>query len=218
MLKYILFDLDGTITEPSLGITNSAKYALEKLGIKVNNNQDLLFFIGPPLMETFKEYYGFDDNMATLAVEKYREHYKDIGMMQCELYPSIEKLLIELKNMGYTLAIATCKPKIFAVPILKHFNLDKYFTYIAGASIDGNISLKEEVIQDALNNLNVTNNQEVIMIGDRKHDVIGAKKHNIDCIGVLYGYGSKQEFIDCNCKYIVNDVLDILELIKKVEQ
>lgn len=214
MIKYVLFDLDGTITEPAEGITNSARYALEQFGIKVKSNTELLAFIGPPLQDSFKDFYGFDDKKAKEAVLAYREHYKEIGMLQCTLYPNIELLLKTLKERNYTLAIATSKPEVFAIEILKHFKLDGYFDFIAGASLDMKRCKKEDVINHALKNLNITNTNEVIMIGDRKHDVLGARIHNIDCIGVLYGYGSKEEFLDCKCKYIVNETLDILEILK----
>lgn len=214
MLKYVFFDLDGTIIEPAKGITNSAKYALEKYGINVKSNDELLPFIGPPLMDSFKQFYGFDDKKANEAVSYYREYYKEKGIFECSLYPHIITLLKKLKDKGYTLIIATSKPELFAIEILKHFRIDNYFSFVAGASMDGKISKKEDVIKYALNHLNINDSTEVIMVGDRMHDVIGARKNNIDCIGVLYGYGSEQEFVNCNCKYIVSNQLDILEILK----
>ena len=214
MIRYVLFDLDGTIIEPAEGITNSAKYALEYFNINVKSNNELLNFIGPPLLDSFKDYYGFDDNKALEAIKIFRKYYQDIGILQCSLYPNIKILLNNLKERGYILAIATSKPQVYATKILKHFNIDKYFTLIAGASLDGKISKKADVIKYALDTLNIKNNHEVIMVGDRMHDVIGAQFHNIDCIGVLYGYGSKEEFIDCNCNYIISNPLDILEILK----
>ena len=214
MIEYVFFDLDGTITEPSEGITNSAKYALEKFGVHVKSTAELLPFIGPPLQESFQEFYGFDLHTSMRAVKLYRKHYKDHGIYQCSLYENIEELFIKLKERVYKLAVATSKPEKYAVKILKHFNLDKYFDFIAGATFGTTRCRKGEVIKHALDNLNISDNSKVIMIGDRKHDVLGAKLHNIDTIGVLYGFGSLEEFKEVDCKYIVSNTLDILEILK----
>ena len=214
MIEYVFFDLDGTITEPSEGITNSAKYALEKFGVHVKSTAELLPFIGPPLQDSFQEFYGFDLHTSMRAVKLYRKHYKDHGIYQCSLYDNIEELFIKLKERGYKLAIATSKPEKYAEKILKHFNLDKYFDFIAGATFSAIRCKKSEVIKHALDNLNITDSSKVIMVGDRKHDVLGAKEHNIETIGVLYGFGSIEEFEEVNCKYVVSKALDILEILK----
>lgn len=214
MIKYVFFDLDGTITEPADGITSSARYALEQFGIKVKSNTELLAFIGPPLQDSFKNFYGMDEKMAFEAVKIYRKHYLENGIFKCSLYPNIVTLLRKLKELGYILVVATSKPQPYAIDILKHFNILDYFTFVSGASLDTKRSKKEDIIKYAMENLNIKDSSQIIMIGDRKFDVIGARKHNIDCIGVLYGYGNLQEFLDENCKYIVKDVLDILNILK----
>ena len=153
MYKYVFFDLDGTITDPAEGITSSAAYALKKYGVNVKSNAELLSFIGPPLQDSFKDFYGFDAETAMEAVRLYRKHYKDHGIFQCYVYENIEKLLIELIKRGYKLAVATSKPEEYAIDILKHFNLDKYFNFIAGATFDTKRCKKGDVIKHALNNL-----------------------------------------------------------------
>lgn len=213
MYKYLFFDLDGTIVEPSKGIVNSILYALDKLEVKDVNPNDLLKFIGPPLEYSFMNFLGFSEQKADEAVRLYREYYKDKGINECHLYEGIDKLIINLANKGYKIVLATSKPEPFAIRIIERFNLLPYFTCIAGATLDGKVKKKEDVINNALKRLNITNLNEVIMIGDRKHDIIGANINNLDSIGVLYGFGNKQEFIEHKATYIVNTVTDLYDLI-----
>lgn len=210
MYKYIFFDLDGTLTDPGIGITNSVAYALDKYNIKVEDKKKLNIFIGPPLQDSFKMFYGFDDEKAMEAVEYYREYFKDKGLYENEVYPNIYELLEELKRRNKKLVVATSKPEVFTHKILDYFNLSKYFDFVAGATLDGSRSKKADIIRYAIEGLNIENKNDVIMIGDRKHDIIGANQNNIDSIGVLYGYGSIEELKDAKATYIAKEVLDIL--------
>ena len=207
--KYILFDLDGTITEPGLGITNSIMYALNKMGISVSDRSELYKFIGPPLWESFQNFYGFSNDEADKAVEYYREYYKDKGMLECTINEGIEPLLQNLRTNGKSLIVATSKPEIFAKQVLSNFNLDSYFNYIAGSNLDRTRSEKDEVISYALESCKINDKQFAIMIGDRKHDITGARKNNIRSIGVLFGYGSREELENAGADYIAENAKDI---------
>ena len=201
--KNILFDLDGTITDPALGITNSVMYALEKYGIKVKERSELYKFIGPPLAGSFSEYFGFSKEEAVRAVEIYREYFSKKGLFENKVYPGIEKMLAKLKNSGAKIYLATSKPEVFAKQIIEHFNLDKYFTAISGSELNGNRVEKEAVIEYVLKNYNI---DSAVMVGDRSFDIIGAKKNGIDSVGVLYGYGDKEELAEAGADYIAENV------------
>ncbi len=207
--KHILFDLDGTLTDPEIGITNSVMYALKKYGIVVNDRSELHKFIGPPLWDSFEKYYGFSKEEAKTAVEFYREYYRDKGIFENFVYDGFNTLLNLLKDNGKNLIVATSKPEVFAKQILEYFDLAKYFTYIAGSNLDGTRVKKAEVISYALESCNITNLSEVIMIGDREHDILGAKKVGIASIGVLFGYGDKKELEQAGADLIVNTVEEI---------
>lgn len=201
--KNILFDLDGTITDPALGITNSVMYALEKYGIKVKERSELYKFIGPPLAGSFSEYFGFSKEEDVRAVEIFREYFSEKGLFENKVYPGIEKMLAKLKNSGAKIYLATSKPEVFAEQILEHFNLDKYFTAISGSELNGNRVEKEAVIEYVLKNYNIDN---AVMVGDRSFDIIGAKKNGMDSVGVLYGYGTKEELAEAGADYIAENV------------
>ena len=153
--KNILFDLDGTLTDPGVGITNSVAHALRKYGITVDDNRELFKFIGPPLHESFEAYYGFSKDEAFTAVEYYREYYRDRGIFENLLYDGIPDLLKFLHSRGHILAVATSKPEIFAKQILDHFTLGKYFTCITGSNLDGTRTKKAEVIDYALSSCGI---------------------------------------------------------------
>ena len=209
MYKYILFDLDGTITDPGEGITNSVAYALDKFNIKVSDKTSLYKFIGPPLIESFMEFYNFSKEDAIKATALYREYYKDKGIFECELYDYIDELLKKLKDSGYKVILATSKPQEFAERILEHFDILKYFYFVAGASMDESRNKKDQVIKYAIDNMPIEDVELSIMIGDRKHDVLGARVHGIKTIGITYGYGSREEFIENNAAYILNSPKEI---------
>ncbi len=207
--EYVLFDLDGTLTDPATGITNSIMYALKKYSIEVNDRCELYKFIGPPLWDSFEKYYGFSKDEANTAVEYYREYYRDKGIFENFVYEGLEDLLKKLNDKNMTLIVATSKPEVFANQILEHFDIAKYFTYVAGSNLDGTRIKKDEVIKYALQSCSIKDLSKAIMIGDREFDVIGAKKAGIKSIGVLYGYGDRSELENAGADYIVDTVADI---------
>ena len=209
MYQYVLFDLDGTLTDPGLGITNSVMYALRKFGINVSDRSQLYPFIGPPLRDSFRVYYGFSDEQCERAVRYYREYFKKSGMFENEVYDGICELLTRLKASGRTLVVATSKPEVFALEILRHFDLYKYFDFVAGATLNDVRNQKAYIIKYALETLNITEKTSAIMIGDRKHDIIGAKETGLDSIGVLYGYGTYDELKNAGATYIADTPADI---------
>ena len=215
MIKYILFDLDGTLTDPMEGITNSVAYSLKCFGIETENKRELCKFIGPPLKFSYMNFYGFDSDKAEKAVGKYREYFAPKGKFENKVYDGIYELLDYLKNIGYRLAVATSKPYVYSVDILKHFNLYDYFDFVAASELDGRRTDKAEVIAYGLNNLGITSN-DAIMIGDRKHDIIGAKKNNVKSIGVLWGYGGIEELKEAEAHYIVSDIKELKEILTKL--
>jgi phosphoglycolate phosphatase len=208
--KHILFDLDGTLSDPKIGITKSVQYALKKFGIVEDNLDSLECFIGPPLHFSFKEYYGMDEENIQLVITYYRERFKDKGMYENILYPEIPNLLQDLKDAGYILDVATSKPTFFAEKIVKYFNIDHFFNHIVGSNLDGSRSVKGEVIEHVLNMYD-KDLSEFIMIGDRKHDLIGANVMNIDSIGVTYGFGSYKELKHEKPTRIMNDIHQLKE-------
>lgn len=176
MYQTILFDLDGTLTNPDLGITNSLAYALEKFNIEVTDKKELYRFIGPPLQDSFENFYHFSKEDSLKAVDFYRDYFRHKGLYENEVYQGIPDLLERLKAQGKKLLVATSKPERFARQILKHFELFDYFDLVAGASMDGSRRLKGDVIAHALTSAQIADPSSAIMIGDRKHDIIGAKK------------------------------------------
>ena len=213
MYKYILFDLDGTLIEPKEGITKCVAYALNKFGIKVKNLDDLTVFIGPPLIDSFMKYYNMSLDDAKLAVKFYRERFQVNGILECELYKNVQETLKKLKEKNKILIIATSKPEDFTNSILKRLDIYKYFDLIVGATLDGSRGEKSGVIKYALDQINIIDLSEVIMVGDRMFDIFGAKKNNIDSIGVSYGYAIDNELFESNPTFIVNDIEDIIDII-----
>lgn len=216
--KVILFDLDGTLTDPGVGITNSVMYALEKYGIIVSDRSELYKFIGPPLMQSFENYYGFDKNEAERAVSLYREYFRDRGIFENQVYDGIKQLLGTLKAKGKVVGLATSKPEVYAKQILEHFELDGNFDFISGSMMSGERTDKGEVIAWAVQLLGEKQKQkytaeEMVMIGDREHDVIGARKNRITSIGVLYGYGSREELTEAGADAVVSSVGELAEML-----
>lgn len=211
----ILFDLDGTLTDSSPGIINSIVYALDKYGIMVEDTAKLRKFLGPPLHESFKEFYGFDEEKAMEAVLFYREYFSTEGLFENQVYNGIPDLLQKLNDNGKRVIAATSKPQKFTDRIMEHFDLAKYFEFTAGSNMDGTRSKKAEIIEYALNECKITNKSNVIMVGDRKHDIIGAKSVGIDSIGVEYGYGDYDELKNAGATYIVKTVEELEAVILK---
>ncbi|MBR3125523.1 MAG: HAD hydrolase-like protein [Mogibacterium sp.] len=210
--KYYLFDLDGTLTDSGIGITNSVMYALEKFGIHVSDRKELYPFIGPPLTDSFRKYYGFNEKDALQAVEYYREYFRAGGIFENAVYEGIPEMLRELKRRNATVALATSKPYEFTVQILDHFDLRQYFDHVGAATMDGRISSKADVIRQLLDKLGITDRSTVLMIGDRDQDIDGAKANDLHCAGVLWGYGSIGELTNAGADYIASVPSDILSL------
>ena len=214
MYKNILFDLDGTLTDPGLGITNSIMYALRKMDKEVMEREALYKFIGPPLMDSFQKYCGLSEEESERAIKYYREYFKQYGLYENEVYAGVEKMLKVLKDRQKKLIVATSKPEQFAIEILQHFHLYECFDFVAGATMDAIRYKKADVISYALENCEISDLSSVIMIGDREHDIIGAKQNGIDSIGVLYGYGSLEELENAGAMHIVekpDEIADVIE-------
>lgn len=214
MFDTVLFDLDGTLTNPFEGITNSIIYALDKFGVEVADRSLLAPFIGPPLVNSFKSVYGFSQADADRAVAFYREFFAEKGIFQNEVYDGVHELLKELKERGKKIVLATSKPDVFAVRIAEHFGLDRYLSHIAGATLDGTRGEKGDVIAHAIKIARITDLDGAIMVGDRKYDALGARENGLKCIGVTYGFGSRQELEDAKADFIVDCPRDILEIIR----
>ncbi|MBM7660949.1 phosphoglycolate phosphatase [Bacillus mesophilus] len=207
--KVILFDLDGTISDPKVGITKSVQFALSKMGIEENNLDILECFIGPPLQVSFKDYYSFNPNETLTAIEYYRDRFKLTGMYENTLYEGIPTLLEDLRKQGYKLVIATSKPTVFSEEIVRYFNLEHFFDLNVGSNLDGTRSSKAEIIQYIVERFNNYSLKDFIMIGDRKYDIIGANTIGIDSIGVTYGYGAEKELQDAKPTHILKSVKDL---------
>lgn len=213
MYDVILFDLDGTLTDSGPGITNSVAYSLKKYGIEVSDRTELYKFIGPPLRESFEKYYGFSSEEAGRAVEYYREYYTDKGIFENAVYEGIEELLQEIQRSKKTAIVATSKPEVFAKRILEHFGIAKYFEHIVGANMDETRTKKDEVISYVLQSCDIPDKTKVLMVGDREHDVLGAKKAGIHSLGVLFGFGDYEELKNAGADYIAETVEDIYPII-----
>lgn len=216
--EYILFDLDGTLTDSFFGITQSVQHALRYFGIDVEDLNELRRFIGPPLDQSFQEYYGLSEEDTIIAIKRYRERYSDTGIFENELYEGIRDLLEELVENGKIVLMATSKPENYARRIADFFDITQYFTQICGSEMDGKRQDKAEVIAFALENQGVAEHSNVIMVGDRKHDIIGAQKNKIDSIGVLYGYGDINELKKAGANYIVENVSELKKLLIPTKQ
>lgn len=210
-MEYVLMDLDGTITNPKEGITKCFQYALQHFGVDVEDLDSLCEYIGPPLLDSFRNGFGFSEERAREAAAKYRERFVTEGWKENLVYPGMEEALQRLKESGKILIVATSKPEVLAVRILQHFGLDGYFDDICGADDDQNRSRKDEVIRYALKRHELTELQEVIMVGDRKYDILGAKACGISSMGVLYGFGDRAELKEAGADYLAESVPDMAE-------
>jgi len=209
----VLFDLDGTLTESAPGITRSIAYALETAGVPPLDAATLLRFVGPPLFDSFRDIAGLDDAGAAAAVSAYREYFIEHGMYDNSVYPGISELLQALLDDGRRLAVATSKPTPQAVPIIEHFGLSKYFEVVLGPATDGLDTTKADVVADVLQTMGIPANPDVVLIGDRSHDVVGAHAVGISSIGVTWGYGSREELRATGADVIVSDVEELAELL-----
>lgn len=212
-MEYIFMDLDGTITDSREGITNCFEYALSHFGIEVADKAQLEQYIGPPLEESFREGFGMSHEQAVLAVQKYRERFIPTGMYENKVYDGIEDALRRLKEAGKVLVVATSKPEYMAVTILKHFGLEGYFDDICGADDEAGRNYKDEVLRYALEKHEITDMSDVLMVGDRKYDVIGAAMCGISCMGVLYGFGSRTELEEAGAAYLAETPEEMAKII-----
>ncbi len=213
MYDILFFDLDGTLTDPKIGITKSVKHALKKFGIEVNDLDRLTPFIGPPLLDSFIDFYGFTLEQAKQALEYYREYFSVTGLFENVVYAGMEPVLTELTRHHKRLFVATSKPTDYSKQILEHFKLARYFERIVGSNFDGTRVKKAEVIEVLLADIPAGDRHRVVMIGDRLHDIIGAKTCGIDSIGVAYGYGGAIELSKAGATHIVNTVPELQNLL-----
>ena len=211
--KYILFDLDGTLTDPAIGITNSVKYALNKFGIEVEDRAELYKFIGPPLIDAFIEFYGFEHEKAVKALEYYREYFRERGIFENRIYDGADKMLQKLKENGKKVILTTSKPEPFAKQIIEYFKIDKYFDFVAGATMDETRNEKPQVIEYALKECKIFDTENALMVGDRKYDIEGAHIFNIKAVGVLFGYGSKKELENAKADFLAKDIKELEDII-----
>ncbi len=213
MYDVFLFDLDGTLTDPSEGITNSVAYALGKFGISVEDKKSLYKFIGPPLVEGFSKFYGFSHEDSLKATEYYRETFSVKGIYENKVYDGVAKTLERLNQAGKKIILATSKPEVFAKEILRYFGLTKYFHFVAGATFDSTRNTKDAVIKYALEKSGISDTSKIVMVGDREHDIFGAKANGIDSIGVLYGFGDRDELTAAGATHIIENVRDVLKYV-----
>ncbi|MCQ2448605.1 MAG: HAD family hydrolase [Clostridia bacterium] len=212
MYQNILFDLDGTLTDSAEGITNSVMYALKKYGITVSDRRELYCFIGPPLLTAFCGRYGLSEADGLQAVAFYREYYREKGIFENRVYEGVVPMLSALKDAGKRVILATSKPEEFALRILEHFDLLPFFDTVAGATMDGRIGKKEDVIRYALEKAGVTDKASTVMVGDRLHDIIGARQNGLDAIGVLYGFGDEKELRENGATHIAKTPEDVVRI------
>ena len=205
----VLFDLDGTLTDPGLGITKSVEYALNHYGITVKDRRELEHFIGPPLIDSFMGSYGFSKEQATEAVEVYREYFSVTGLFENEVYPHIPELLNALKKAGKILLVASSKPEVFVLRILEHFDLLRFFDGVGGAAMDESRTNKADVVEYILGKAGVTDRSRCILVGDRKFDVNGAHEAGMDALAVTYGYGSPEELTAAQPEHIAHTPKEI---------
>ncbi|MDD3947016.1 MAG: HAD family hydrolase [Clostridia bacterium] len=202
----VLFDLDGTLTDPKEGITKSVAYALSHFGIEVPDLDRLCKFIGPPLDFSFREYYGLEAEDVKVAIDKYREIFSEVGIFQNKPYQGMNELLAKLCERNKTLLVATSKPTVYAERILEKYGMIPYFTAVIGSELNGGRSDKAEVIATALQQNGLFSTDDCIMVGDREYDILGAAANGIDSVGVLYGYGTYEELKKAGATYLVADL------------
>ena len=218
MFDYLFFDLDGTLTNPAQGITNSFIHAFKSLGIEVPSYETLLTFIGPPLPVTFGKMMGLPESQVDEAIKKYREYFSTRGIFENELFDDIPPALEKLKAAGKKLVVATSKPEEYSVKIVNHFGLDKYFDYVCGSCMDETRGSKTEIISYALDRYGIDDSSDndksrVLMIGDRFHDIEGAKNNQIKSCGVLYGFGSQEELKKAGADYIIPKIDGLFKIV-----
>lgn len=215
MIKNVFFDLDGTLTDSREGIINGFDYALAHFNIKIEDRKALEGCIGPSLADTFREKYHFNAEQIEEAIAKYREYYSTKGLKESKLYEGIKDLIVDLANNNINVVLATAKPQVFAERILEDFELKKYFKFVGGATLDGSRGKKGDIIKYDLENLDLNNSEDCIMVGDRYHDIEGAKENNMKSIGVTYGFGSEEELKKAGADYIAHNAEELKNILLK---
>ena len=210
---YALFDLDGTLTESGPGIINSVKYSLNAFGIHEEDDDNLRKFIGPPLIDAFRDYYGFNQKDAQTATNLYREYYKTQGIFENSLYCGIRDMLTTLSNAGVSLMVATSKPEHFCMQILDHFDISQYFSFVSAALVNEGRTKKDEVIAHLLDSCCINDQSRIVMVGDRQYDILGAASFGLDSIGVTYGYGSSEELRAAGATHLADAPENIVSII-----
>lgn len=211
--KYIFLDLDGTLTDSKEGILNCIKYALSKFGIEENDNNKLMKYAGPPLYVSFTTFNGFDDEKAKKAIEYYRERFATIGIFENRAYDGAEELLQKLTAAGRILVLATSKPLVYAEQIVKKYRLRPYLKFISGAELDGTRDSKTEVIEYAIKKTKITDRSKIIMVGDRRQDILAAKECGITSCGVRFGYAEEGELENAGADYIADDFDELYKIL-----
>lgn len=215
-MKAILFDLDGTLIDSSEGITKSAQYALSHFGIYEPDRNSLFFFIGPPLIITFMEHYGFTKERALEAVEKYRERYNKIGIFECSLFPGVKECIEALKAAGYRIGLASSKPEKSCERILEHFGILDMFDEVVGATFDGRIDTKEEVLNEVMRRWSDIPRDEMCLIGDTMFDIEGANRVNVPSIAVSFGFGDVNEMVSAGAKAVIDDIRQLPDVLSRL--
>lgn len=220
MFSYILFDLDGTLTDPKKGICTCVQYALHKMGTEEPDLDKLEPYIGPPLLDSFMEFHGMTEEQGLLAIQYYRERFKDTGIFENERYPGAEQMLAACKATGAALAIASSKPGVFVRRILEHFHIATYFDVVVGSELDGTRGRKEEVVEEALRQLHELRGEKLTrentaMVGDRKFDIRGAKENGIVAVGVSFGYAPQGELEAEGADFIADTMEQLQDYLTK---
>ena len=215
MSTWFLFDLDGTLTDNSEGIIKSARFALEQFGLPNEPDSTLRRFIGPPLHDSFMEYYGFSKEKAFEAVDMYRVRYREKGVYENALYPGLKEMLFRLRENGAGLCVATSKPLVFTEKILKQHDVYALFDHVVGANLDGSMTDKTEVIHEVLRRIGETEDR-VVMVGDRSFDIVGAKNCGIESVGVYYGFAEPGELENAGADYIAGTVAELEQILMQL--
>ena len=212
----VLFDLDGTLTDPGLGITNSVMYALRNSGIEVGERNEYYKYIGPPLLDSFQLYEHVSAEEARDLLRLFRVYFTQNGIYENTLYPGIPQMLSALYDAGIRIGLATSKPEEFAIRILEHFDIRRYFHFVSGSTMDETRSQKTEIIEYALRLGDLqSGDRGCAMVGDRSYDIFGAKEYGLTSVGVTFGYGSRQEITDCKPDHIADSAADLLKILVK---
>ncbi len=215
-MKAVLFDLDGTLIDSSEGITKSVQYTLDYYGIEEHDLKKLRCFIGPPLKLSFMNHYNFTEEQAIEAVAKYRERYQPIGIYECSLYPGVEECIRALKKKGYLIGMASSKPEVSCRKILEHFNIIDLFDDVVGATLDGRIDTKEEVLNEVMRRWEHVDKNDMCLIGDTLFDVEGANQVGIKTVGVSFGFGDISAMKEAGAATICDSMVEVIDAVEKI--